>query len=149
MCVMCGVCVCAASGRVDLCAARVRACAQVCAYSCVSARTYVGLYVRVDVRARTLPFVFCYHLIAFSHHINPSVCVCERVAYYYLKNLQSTSCPVQTEKPLTAKYIHQVWQKELDEVVIVSNKLHEILPKLSDKLLPFCETRKEDTVFFK
>ena len=26
------------------------------------------------------------------------------------------------------------------------NKFHEILPKLPDKLLPFCNTRKEDTV---
>ena len=49
-------------------------------------------------------------------------------------------------KPLTAKYIHQVWQKEWDEAIIVSNKLHDILPKLSDELLTFCNTRKEDTV---
>ena len=49
-------------------------------------------------------------------------------------------------KPLTSKYIHQVWQKEWDEDVIVSNKLHEILPKLSGRLLPFCKTRKEDKV---
>ena len=50
-------------------------------------------------------------------------------------------------KTLTADYfIHKVWQKEWDEAVIVSNKLHEILPKLSDKLLWFCKTRKEDTV---
>ena len=54
--------------------------------------------------------------------------------------------PFSDLKPLTAKYIHQVWQKEWDEVIIVSNKLHDILPKLSDKLLTFCNTRKEDTV---
>ena len=30
--------------------------------------------------------------------------------------------------------------------MVVSNKLHDILPKLSDKLLTFCNTRKEDTV---
>ena len=29
---------------------------------------------------------------------------------------------------------------------MVSNKFHEILPKLSDKLLSFCNTRKENTV---
>ena len=29
-------------------------------------------------------------------------------------------------KPLTAEHIHHVWQKESDEAVIVSNKLHEI-----------------------
>ena len=34
-------------------------------------------------------------------------------------------------KPLPAKYIHQVWQKEWNEAVLESNKLHEILPKLS------------------
>ena len=48
-------------------------------------------------------------------------------------------------KPLTAKYIHQVWHKEWDEAIIVSNKLHGILPKLSDKLLTYCNTRKEDS----
>ena len=29
---------------------------------------------------------------------------------------------------------------------MVSNKFHEILPKLPDKLLSFCSTRKENTV---
>ena len=29
--------------------------------------------------------------------------------------------------------------------MIVSNKLHDILPKLSDKLLTFCNARKENT----
>ena len=32
-------------------------------------------------------------------------------------------------------------QKEWDETVLVSNKFHEILPKLPDKLLSFCNTR--------
>ena len=54
--------------------------------------------------------------------------------------------PFSDLKPLTAKYIHQVQQNEWDEAVIVSNKLRQILPKLSDKLLSFCKTRKEDTV---
>ena len=53
--------------------------------------------------------------------------------------------PFSVLKPLTAKYIHQVWQKEWDEAIVVSNKLHEILPKLSGKLLTFCNTRKEDS----
>ena len=53
--------------------------------------------------------------------------------------------PFTDLKPLTAKYIHQVWQKEWDEAIVVSNKLHEILPKLSGKLLTFCNTRKEDS----
>ena len=43
--------------------------------------------------------------------------------------------PFSDLKPLTAKYIHQVLQKEWDEAVLVSSKLHEILPNLSDKLL--------------
>ena len=43
---------------------------------------------------------------------------------------------------VVALYI--VWQKERDEAIIVSNKLHGILPKLWDKLLTFCNTTKED-----
>ena len=46
---------------------------------------------------------------------------------------------------LAARYVSQIWQKEWDETVLVSNKFHEILPKLPDKLLTFCNTRK-DTV---
>ena len=55
--------------------------------------------------------------------------------------------PFSDLKPLTAKCIYQIWQKEWDETVLVSNKVHEILPKLPEKLLSFCNTRKEDTVF--
>ena len=51
--------------------------------------------------------------------------------------------PFSHLKPLTAKYVYQVWQKEWDETVLVSNKFHEILPKLPDKLLSFCNTRKD------
>ena len=54
--------------------------------------------------------------------------------------------PFSHLKPLTAKYIYQVWQKEWDEALTESNKLHEILLKLLDKVLSFCKTRKEDTV---
>ena len=54
--------------------------------------------------------------------------------------------PFSDLKPLTAKYVYQVWQKEWDETVLVSSKFHEILPKLLDKLLSFCNTRKENTV---
>ena len=54
--------------------------------------------------------------------------------------------PFSNLKPLTAKYIHQVWQKEWDKAMTVSNKLHDIIPKLSDRLLRFCNTRNEDTV---
>ena len=50
--------------------------------------------------------------------------------------------PFSDLKLLTAKYMYQVWQTEWNESVIVSNKLHEILPELSDKLLSFSKTRK-------
>ena len=54
--------------------------------------------------------------------------------------------PFLDPKPLTAKYMYHVWQKGWDETVLVSNKFHEILPKLPDKLLFFCNTRKENIV---
>ena len=54
--------------------------------------------------------------------------------------------PFSDLKPLTAKYVYQVWQKEWDETGLVSNKFHEILPILTDTLLFFCNTRKENTV---
>ena len=54
--------------------------------------------------------------------------------------------PYSDQKPLTAKCLYQIWQKEWDETVVVSNKFHEILPKLPDKLLSSCNTRKENTV---
>ena len=47
------------------------------------------------------------------------------------------------------QYLYQIWQKEWDETVLVSNKFHEILPKLPDKLLFFCNILKEDTVLNK
>ena len=43
--------------------------------------------------------------------------------------------PFSDLKPLTAKYVYQVLQKEWDETVLVSNKFHKILPKLPDKLI--------------
>ena len=49
-------------------------------------------------------------------------------------------------KPLTDKYVYQIWLKEQDETVLVSSKFQEILPKLRDKLISFCNTRKEGTV---
>ena len=53
------------------------------------------------------------------------------------------------KKPLTAKYVYQIWQREWDETGLVSNRFHEILPKLPDKLLSFCNTRKENTVLYR
>ena len=52
-------------------------------------------------------------------------------------------------RPKTVKcqmYIYEIWQKEWDETILMSNKFHEILPKLPDKLLSFCNTRKGNTV---
>ena len=40
--------------------------------------------------------------------------------------------PFSDLKPLTAKYVYQVWQKEWDETGLASNKFHEVLPKLPD-----------------
>ena len=54
--------------------------------------------------------------------------------------------PFSDLKALTAKDVYQIWQKEWNKTVLVSNEFHEILPKLPDKLLSFCNTRKEDTV---
>ena len=56
--------------------------------------------------------------------------------------------PFSGLKPVTAKYVYQIWQKELDETVLVSIKFYEILPKLPDKLISFCNTRKVGTFFF-
>ena len=46
--------------------------------------------------------------------------------------------PFSDLKPLTSKYVSEVWQREWDEAGLISNKFHEILPRLSDKLLSFC-----------
>ena len=43
--------------------------------------------------------------------------------------------PFSNLKPLTAKYIQQVWQKKWYEAVVVSNKLHDILPKLVSQFM--------------
>ena len=67
----------------------------------------------------------------------------DRAAKKALDNkLTADLMPFSDLKPLTAKYVYQVWQKEWDETGLVSNKL----PKLPDKLLLFCNTWKENTV---
>ena len=45
--------------------------------------------------------------------------------------------PFSDLKHLAAKYVYQVWQKEWDQTVLVSNKFHGIIPKLADKMLSF------------
>ena len=62
-------------------------------------------------------------------------------------NKEPTDHLMLSLKPLTAKLIHPVWQKEWAESVRVSNKLHELLPNFSDKLLSFCNTRGKKTLF--
>ena len=54
--------------------------------------------------------------------------------------------PFSDLKPLTSKYVSEVWQREWDEAGLASNKFYKILPRLSGKLLSFCNTRKENTV---
>ena len=62
--------------------------------------------------------------------------VADRAAKKALDNKPTADLmPFSDLKPLTAKYVYQVWQKEWDETVLVSNKFHEILPKLPDKLI--------------
>ena len=51
--------------------------------------------------------------------------------------------PFSDLKPLTSKYVREVWQREWDEAGLISNNFHESLPRLSGKLLSFC---KENTV---
>ena len=49
-------------------------------------------------------------------------------------------------KPLTAKYVHQVWQKEWEETVLLPNKFHEFLPKLLRPPVVTCNTKNKNTV---
>ena len=49
-------------------------------------------------------------------------------------------------KPLTAKYVCQIWQKEWDETVWNLYMFHEKLPKLPDKLTSFCSVGGKNTV---
>ena len=51
------------------------------------------------------------------------------------KNPTADLMPFSDIKPLSAKHVYQLWQKEWDETIWVSNKFHEILPKPPDKLL--------------
>ena len=63
-----------------------------------------------------------------------------------IKKTTANLMPFSDLKPVTAKYVYQIWRKKWDETVLVSNKFHEILPKLPAKRLSFCNTRKENTV---
>ena len=52
-----------------------------------------------------------------------------------VKETTADLMPFSDLKPLTAKYVYQIWRKEWDETVLVSNKFREILQKLPEKLL--------------
>ena len=55
--------------------------------------------------------------------------------------------PFSDLKPLTAKYVYQIWRKEWDETSLASNKFDEILPKLLDNLLSFFVIQRRKTLF--
>jgi len=61
-------------------------------------------------------------------------------------NIEPTAglVPFSDLKPLTSKYVYEVWQKESDEAGLVSNKFYEILPKHADKL--FVTQGRKNTV---
>ena len=48
-------------------------------------------------------------------------------------------------KPLTAKYVHQVWHKKMGSSYYSIQQASWHLAKALEKLLLFCNTRKEDT----
>ena len=55
--------------------------------------------------------------------------------------------PFSDLKPLTAKYVYQIWRKEWDETSLAFNKFDEILPKLLDNLLSFFVIQRRKTLF--
>ena len=62
------------------------------------------------------------------------------------KKMTADLMPFSDLNPLTAKYIHIKFCRKNGMKLLVSNNFREILPKLPDKLLTFCNTRKENTV---
>ena len=102
----------------------------------------------IEVDQKNFFYYYCFFFIQAPGHVD--ICgneAAHRAAIEALdKEHTDDLIPFSDLKSLTAKQIHQVWQKEWDEAVIVSNKLHEILPQLSDKLLSFSKTGKEDRV---
>ena len=47
-------------------------------------------------------------------------------------------------KPETAKYIHQVWQKEWDEAVVVSNKLMRFTKAFGQTVIILHDKKRRD-----
>ena len=52
-----------------------------------------------------------------------------------VKKTTADLMPFSDLKPLTTRYVYQIWQNEWDETVLVSNKFYEILSKFPDKLI--------------
>ena len=55
--------------------------------------------------------------------------------------------PFSDLKSLTSKYVCEVWQRKWDEAGLISDKLHETLPRLSGKLLNRFVTQERKTLF--
>ena len=53
--------------------------------------------------------------------------------------------PFSDLKPRLDNYIFELWQREWDQYQYPRNKLHKILPKLTDRLRSRCLTRREET----
>ena len=62
----------------------------------------------------------------------------DRAAKEALDNKPSADLmPFSYLKPLTAKYVYQVWQKEWDETVLVSNKFTKFNRNVQTNCYPF------------
>ena len=120
MCV--GVCVCMSVGVIEcMC---VSLCMYACMFVCVCVRACVCLSVCLSVYLS---------LSREAFHIFQGNVAADRTAKEALhKELVDYLTPFSDLKPLTAKYIHQGWQKVRGEAVIIADKLHEILRTLSD-----------------
>ena len=58
----------------------------------------------------------------------------EKPGLFPLKKTTAHIMPFSDLKPVTARYVYQIWQKEWDKTILVCNKFHKIRPKLLDNL---------------
>ena len=93
---------------------------------------------------RPAPRTNCAELCDNHEILHSQVCMVYSRKKKVFFSLLSSACSSFLHS-LTARYTHLAWQKEWDKAVLVSDKIHEISPKHSDKLL-FCKTGKEETV---
>ena len=122
MCV--SVCVCMSVGVIEcMC---VSLCMYACMFVCVCVRACVCVSVCLSVSVYMSVSREAFHIFRGNEAAN-------RAAKEALhKELVDYLTPFSDLKPLTAKYIHQGWQKVRGEAVIIADKLHEILRTLSD-----------------